>query len=81
MLRDYIPLNPFPLVTPIISTISFLAKTSLIGTFFSKCSLVKSTYNIFDIFNLDHFIAVLLFCSKHIRVEISTNMLSDPKDG
>ena len=42
--RDsYVPLNPLPLVTPMMSIISSLPKTLLMGTFFSKCSRAKLT--------------------------------------
>ena len=41
--REQLPLNPFPLVTPMMSTISSFAKVLLIGTFFSKSSRANST--------------------------------------
>ena len=40
---EQLPLNPFPLVTPMMSTISSFAKVLLIGTFFSKSSRANST--------------------------------------
>ena len=40
---ERLPLNPFPLVTPMMSTISSFAKVLLIGTFFSKSSRANST--------------------------------------
>ena len=42
-MEEQLPLNPFPLVTPMTSIISSLAKVLLIGTFFSKSSWAKST--------------------------------------
>ena len=40
---EQLPLNPFPLVTPMMSIISSFAKVLLIGTFFSKSSRANST--------------------------------------